>query len=273
MGRRALLLRREPDLHPPRSKQRATGSRMTSLPDWLLPVLLFGSAALYTSVGHAGASAYLASMAIVGVAPETMRPTALVLNIFVAGFSAIRFWRAGLVDRRLALWLIAGAAPLAFVGGAVKLPGDIYRPLVGALLIIAAIRLLLPIAVTANREPNPPHPALASAAGALIGLLSGLTGTGGGIFLSPILIFRGWAATRNASGIAITFILANSIFGLLGNLASVERLPPEIPIYVAAALLGALVGTALGVKRLPSGGILKALGVVLVIAGLKLILT
>jgi uncharacterized membrane protein YfcA len=108
--------------------------------EYLLPLLLFGSAALYTSVGHAGASAYLASMALVGVAPEVMRPTALVLNIFVAGFSAIRFWRAGLIDRRLALWLLLGAAPLAFLGGAIKLPGEIYRPLVGVLLIIAAIR-------------------------------------------------------------------------------------------------------------------------------------
>src|SRR5215204_4767816 len=164
--------------------------------DILLPALLFGSAALYTSVGHAGASAYLASMALVGLAPETMRPTALVLNIFVAGFSAIRFWRAGLVDARLALWLLLGAAPLAFLGGAIRLPGEIYRPLVGVLLIIAAIRLLLPIELTTNREPKRPHPALAVATGSLIGLLSGLTGTGGGIFLSPILIFGGWAATR-----------------------------------------------------------------------------
>ena len=241
--------------------------------DYLLPALLFGSAALYTSVGHAGASAYLASMALVGLAPEAMRPTALVLNICVASFSAIRFWRAGLVDARLALWLLAGAAPLAFLGGAIKLPGEIYRPLVGVLLIVAAVRLLLPIELTTNREPRRPHPALAALTGAIIGLLSGLTGTGGGIFLSPILIFCGWAATRNASGIAITFILCNSVFGLLGNLASVQQLPSELPIYLAAAMAGALVGTALGVKRLPSGMILKALGAVLVIAGLKLIFT
>ena len=241
--------------------------------DILLPLLLFGSAALYTSVGHAGASAYLASMALVGLAPEAMRPTALVLNICVASFSAIRFWRAGLVDARLAAWLLAGAAPLAFLGGAIKLPGEIYRPLVGALLIVAAIRLLLPLEIATNRDPKRPHPALAALTGAIIGLLSGLTGTGGGIFLSPILIFCGWAATRNASGIAITFILCNSVFGLLGNLASVQRLPSELPIYLAAAMAGALVGTALGVKRLPSGMILKALGAVLVIAGLKLIFT
>ena len=241
--------------------------------DYLLPALLFGSAALYTSVGHAGASAYLASMALVGLAPEAMRPTALVLNICVASFSAIRFWRAGLIDARLALWLLAGAAPLAFLGGAIKLPGEIYRPLVGVLLIVAAIRLLLPLEIATNRDPKRPHPALAALTGAAIGLLSGLTGTGGGIFLSPILIFCGWAATRNASGIAITFILCNSVFGLLGNLASVQRLPSALPIYLAAAMAGALVGTALGVKRLPSGMILKALGAVLVIAGLKLIFT
>jgi len=253
---------------------RAIGSVAMGIPaDYLLPALLFGSAALYTSVGHAGASAYLASMALVGLAPETMRPTALVLNICVASFSAIRFWRAGLVHARLALWLLAGAAPLAFLGGAIKLPGEIYRPLVGLLLIVAAIRLLLPLEIATNRDPKLPHPALAALTGATIGLLSGLTGTGGGIFLSPILIFCGWAATRNASGIAITFILCNSVFGLLGNLASVQRLPSALPIYLAAAMAGALVGTALGVKRLPSGMILKALGAVLVIAGLKLIFT
>ena len=187
-------------------------------------------------------------MALVGLAPEAMRPTALVLNICVASFSAIRFWRAGLIDARLALWLLAGAAPLAFLGGAIKLPGEIYRPLVGVLLIVAAIRLLLPLEIATNRDPKRPHPALAALTGAVIGLLSGLTGTGGGIFLSPILIFCGWAATRNASGIAITFILCNSVFGLLGNLASVQRLPSELPIYLAAAMAGALVGTALGVE-------------------------
>ena len=186
----------------------------------------------------------------------------------------IRFWRAGLVDARLALWLLAGAAPLAFLGGAIKLPGEIYRPARRrAPDRRRASACSCRSSSTTNRDPKRPHPALAALTGAVIGLLSGLTGTGGGIFLSPILIFCGWAATRNASGIAITFILCNSVFGLLGNLASVQRLPSELPIYLAAAMAGALVGTALGVKRLPSGMILKALGAVLVIAGLKLIFT
>ena len=127
---------------------------MASLADMLLPLLLVGSAALYTSVGHAGASAYLASMALVGVAPETMRPTALVLNIIVASFSAVRFWRAGLVDARLAPWL-AGAAPLAFLGGAINLPGEIYRPLVGAILSSPRSGCC-PAEI--GDEPRSPHP-------------------------------------------------------------------------------------------------------------------
>jgi uncharacterized membrane protein YfcA len=243
------------------------------LAEYLLPLLLFGSALLYTSVGHAGASAYLASMALVGVAPEAMRPTALVLNICVASFSVVRFWRVGLVDLRLVLWLVAGAAPLAFLGGAVQLPGDVYRPLVGGVLLIAAIRLLWPFDVGASKEPTRPHPIIALVTGSSIGFLSGLTGTGGGIFLSPLLILGGWSAVRNASGVAITFILCNSVFGLLGNYASVQRLPAELPVYLAATLLGAVLGTTLGVKRLPAPMILKALGAVLAIAGLKLILT
>ena len=246
---------------------------MASLADALLPLLLAASAVLYTSVGHAGASAYLAAMALVGVAPETMRPTALVLNIVGASFAAVRFWRAGLVDARLALWLALGAAPLAFLGGAITLPGHLYRPLVGLILLAAALRLLWPAEVTANRSTRPPHPLAAALAGAGIGFLSGLTGTGGGIFLSPLLIFGGWSATRTASGITITFILCNSAFGLLGNLASLQRLPPALPVYVGAVLIGALVGTALGTKRLPAPMVLKALGLVLVIAGLKLMLT
>lgn len=246
---------------------------MLASADLLLPLLLGLSAALYTSVGHAGASAYLASMALVGVAPETMRPTALVLNLVVASFSAVRFWRAGLVDARLALWLALGAAPLAFLGGALTLPGHFYRPLVGLMLWAAAVRLLWPIPLTVNRNPRPPAPPLAALTGAGIGFLSGLTGTGGGIFLSPVLLFGGWTATRAASGVAITFILCNSAFGLLGNLASLQRLPSALPVYVGAVLIGAVVGTALGVKRLPAPMILKALGVVLIIAGLKLVLT
>src|SRR3954466_2814616 len=135
---------------------------MASLADALLPLLLAASAALYTSVGHAGAPAYLAPIGPLGAAPETMRPTALVLNIVVASFAAVRFWRAGLVDARLALWLSLGAGPPPFLGGAITLPGHVYRPLVGLILLAAALRLLWPAEVTANRSTRPPHPLAAA---------------------------------------------------------------------------------------------------------------
>lgn len=240
-------------------------------PDIVLAVLMFLGAALYTSVGHAGASVYLALMALFGVAPEVMRPTALVLNILVSSFTSVRFVSAGFFKWR-ALWpFLAGALPMAFLGGSVQLPGAFYKPLVGVVLLIAAVRLLWPRELKTNADPIDPPVIPAILCGVGIGFLSGLTGTGGGIFLSPILLFMGWSATRTASGIAAVFILGNSTFGLLGNLASVNAVPAELPMYVIAVLAGAVVGTTLGIKKLPVDGIVKALGVVLIIAGLKLI--
>ncbi|MDX2141972.1 MAG: sulfite exporter TauE/SafE family protein [Rhodospirillaceae bacterium] len=237
----------------------------------ILAALMFLGAALYTSVGHAGASVYLALMALFGVAPEVMRPTALVLNVLVSTFTSFRFVAAGLFRWRTLWPFLLGALPMAFVGGAIQLPGQFYKPLVGAVLLIAAVRLLWPADFKPNQEPTDPPIVPAVLGGVAIGFLSGLTGTGGGIFLSPILLFMGWSATRAASGVAAVFILGNSSFGLLGNVASVKAVPDELPVYVLAVLAGAVVGTTLGIKKLPVAGILKALGLVLVIAGLKLI--
>lgn len=235
----------------------------------LAACMLLG-AALYTSVGHAGASAYIALMALIGVAPAVMRPTALALNILVAGFTSFRYLRTGLFRWRTLWPFLIGALPFAILGGAVQLPGQFYRPLVGAILIVAGVRFLWPKDVTSNQKPRDPPVIAAVAFGALIGLLSGLTGTGGGIFLSPILLFAGWSDTRAASGVAAVFILCNSIAGLLGNIAIVRSLPAELPIYAAAVMLGAIVGTTFGIKfAVPT--ILKALGLVLMIAGFKLI--
>ena len=188
----------------------------------LLAVCFFVGATLYTSVGHAGASAYIAAMALFGVAPETMRPTALVLNIFVSCYAAWRYASAGLFRWRTLWPFLLGAVPMAFLGGSIQLPGHYYRPLVGIVLLIAAVRLFLPGA-QANEEETRETPVLwGVAAGVAIGFLSGLTGTGGGIFLSPLLLFMGWAQPRTASGVAAVFILSNSVAGLLGNLASVR---------------------------------------------------
>lgn len=229
------------------------------------------AAALYSTVGHGGASAYLAIMALFSVAPESMRPTALALNLVVAGLGAWRFGKAGQIDWRLLAAFVAAAAPAAFVGGSMIVPPEVYRPLVGALLWAAAIRLFWQPVRLAEREPRPPSLAVALPVGASLGLLAGLTGTGGGIFLSPLIILFGWADARKTSGIAAGFIFINSAAGLAGNFASLRALPAELPWLVAAVAAGAAVGTWLGSARLPKPRLLQGLGLVLVIAGAKLI--
>jgi uncharacterized membrane protein YfcA len=185
-------------------------------------------------------------MALFGVAPAMMRPTALALNILVAGFTSFRYLRAGLFRWRTLWPFLIGAIPLAFVGGAIQLPGQFYRPLVGVILLIAGARFLWPKELTTNREPHDPPVWAGVLGGAAIGLLSGLTGTGGGIFLSPLLV--GWSATKPASGVAAVFILCNSAAGLMGNVAIVKGLPPNLPIYAAAVLAGAIIGTTFGIN-------------------------
>jgi hypothetical protein len=240
-------------------------------PTLLLAALFLVAALLYGSVGHAGASAYLASMALVGVAPEVMKPTALVLNILVAGIVTIRFARAGYVRPLALLPFLAGSVPAAFIGGGLALPATLYRPLVGAVLLVAAARFgWTASSAGADSPPRAPwHGAFASGAG--IGLLAGLTGTGGGIFLTPLLLAAGWAGTRFAAGTSAAFILANSISGLAGNLASVGSLPPAIPLWLGAAAVGGAIGSQLGSRRMPAPWIRRALAAVLLVAGLKLI--
>jgi uncharacterized protein len=243
---------------------------MPEISDLLLAACMFLGAALYTSVGHAGASAYIALMALFGVAPAVMRPTALALNILVASFTSFRYVRAGMFRWRVVWPFLLGAMPLAFIGGAIQLPGAYYRPIVGIVLLLGAARLLSPKELATNAEPRDPPVWAGVAGGAAIGLLSGLTGTGGGIFLSPLLLFLGWSATKPASGVAAVFILCNSIAGLAGNMAIVKALPPNLPLFAASVLLGAILGTTFGIQ-FASPTILKALGLVLIIAGFKLI--
>ena len=236
----------------------------------VLAGLFLAAAVLYGMVGHAGASAYLAAMALVGVAPEVMKPTALVLNIAVAILVTTRFARAGFVRPMALLPFLAGSIPLAFVGGAIHLPADVYKPLVGGVLLLAAARFGLVRGQPDEFPPRAPWP-LAIVSGAALGLLAGLTGTGGGIFLTPLLIAAGWAGTRFAAGSSALFILANSTSGLAGAIGSASALPAAMPLWLAAVAVGGLVGSELGSRRLPAVGIRRALGGVLLIAGLKLI--
>jgi len=240
----------------------------------VLMALLFAlGAALYSSVGHGGASAYIATMALFSVAPETMKPTALALNLLVAGFGAWRYWSKGLSNWKLVLAFAATATPAAFLGGGIHLPAIYYKPLVGILLWLAAARLLWQPNRIAKREPHLPSLAVSLPAGALLGLLAGLTGTGGGIFLSPLIILLGWEEPRRTSGVVAAFIFLNSAAGLAGNVASIGNLPSELPIFMAAVAAGTVLGTWLGVGRLPRLWLLRFLGAVLLVAGSKLLFT
>lgn len=239
---------------------------------WLLAALIFGAALLYSSVGHAGASGYLAAMALLGLEPGQMRPAALVLNILVATIGTIRFARAGLVVWSL-LWPFSlGAIPLAWLGGFLMLPTTCYRPLVGGMLMVSALRIVVHSSNDGVHVVRWPAVVVAMGCGAGIGLLSGLTGTGGGIFLSPLLLLMRWAETKETAGVAVTFILANSLAGLVGLLMHQPTLPSGIELWAVAAVLGGLIGSELGSRRLGNSILRKLLALVLVIAGLKMIL-
>lgn len=254
---------------------------MTPTDVLLLSLLILLAAALYSSVGHGGASAYLAAMALFGLAPAVMKPTALCLNLLVASLGTYRFWRAGFFSWRVFLPFAAASVPFAFVGGALTLPTNVYKQIVGAVLLFAAVRLFLHARAKAREggeadageadAPRLPPVWVAACFGAGIGFLSGLTGVGGGIFLSPLLLLMNWADVRRTAGVSAAFILVNSAAGLLGNLASVKALPAALPYLAAAAILGGLIGSELGSRRLPPPAIRKLLALVLVIAGAKLL--
>jgi uncharacterized membrane protein YfcA len=228
------------------------------------------AAALYASVGHGGASAYIALMALAGLAPEEVRPAALVLNILVAGLGAWRFVIAGRFDWR-AFWPFAVTAiPAAFLAGRVDVPEHVYRPLLAAALAAAALRYLLWPQIDALKASAPPRTLVALPAGAALGALAGLTGIGGGVYLSPLLVFAGWADAQRATGIAACFILVNSVAGLAGRASSLAMLPSYLPWLAAAALLGALIGTTWSLKGLSKSGVLRVLGLVLGLAAAAL---
>ena len=236
----------------------------------LLAFIAF-AALLYSSVGHGGASGYLAAMALFGLTPVFMKPAALAMNIAVAGLVFYRLWRAGYFDARLFWPFALGSIPLAFVGGALTLPGGVYKILVAVALLLAAARLLWKTQEHEVRTAPPVGIALASGAG--LGLLSGLTGVGGGIFLSPLLLLLRWANMRTTAAVSAAFILVNSIAGLAGHATVAVTWPAQLPLLMLAALAGAVIGSELAVRRLAPLTLRRVLGVVLVIAGTKLLMT
>ena len=240
---------------------------------WLTEILIVFAilvvAILYSSVGHGGASGYLAVMAFLAVTPNVTKPTALILNIFVASIAAFQFYRRSYFDWKVFAPFAALSVPMAFVGGMITLPTQIYRPLLGVVLLLAAIRLAWNFA--SEKAIVKPSIWLALIIGAIIGLLSGLVGVGGGIFLTPILLLTNWTETKKAAGISAMFILVNSIAGLLGNYAQIFTLPVNVWLWIAAAASGGLIGSSLGSGYFESITLRRVLAIVLLTAGVKLI--
>jgi uncharacterized membrane protein YfcA len=232
------------------------------------------AAFLYASVGHGGASAYIAAMAIAGIAPAEMRPVALQLNVLVSAIATLKFYRAGHFRWPLFWPFAVVSIPAAYLGGAITLPGTAYKILVGVVLLYAGWQLWW--SARAGEEMRPvrrlPVP-LAMAIGAVLGVLSGLTGVGGGIFLSPILLLFGWAGTKQTSAVAAPFILVNSLSALAAGFARNPALPPDYAWWLmAAVLVGGWAGAEYGSRRFANPLIRQVLAVVLGIAGAKMVL-
>jgi uncharacterized membrane protein YfcA len=235
----------------------------------LLSAAVLVVAFLYSSVGHAGASGYIAVMALAGLSPDFIKPTALILNILVACLSSWQFYRAGYFSWRLFWPLAVVSVPCAFLGGWLRLPTHLFNILLGLVLLYSAVRFLLP--TSPEREPVLPALPTCLGVGAGLGFVSGLTGVGGGIFLTPLLIIRNWARTRTASAVSAVFILVNSSAGLAGAAINGHTVSfPSFPL-AAAVLVGGAAGSYLGSHRFTVPLIKKLLSCVLTIAAMKLL--
>lgn len=227
---------------------------------------------LYSSVGHAGASGYLAIMALLSFQIDSIKPVSLVLNIVVSSIATYKFIKAGCFDKKVFLIFAATSLPMAFIGGYLKVDAYWFKILAGVFLILSGILLLIRQLIKSKdtiREINIP---LSLFIGAVIGLISGLLGVGGGIFLSPIVIMLGYTTIRNASGIAALFILCNSILGLAGHYLSLGNVPFEITYWVVAVTVGGWIGAHYGAKKFNNQVILILLCLVLLSAGVKFLL-
>lgn len=234
--------------------------------------IFFIIATLYSSVGHAGASGYLAVMALLSFAPASIKPTSLILNIVVATIASIKFLRAGYFDKKIFFSFIITSLPMAFIGGSITMNPQYFKLIAGLFLILSAF--LLPIKefmVKPHTFTKTMPLALGLIIGLVIGLISGLIGVGGGIFLSPIIILANWTTAKKASGISALFILCNSLAGLAGHISGLNKLSIHINYWVIAVVLGGVVGTYLGTKKFNNRWIIGCMFIVLLTAGLKFV--
>lgn len=235
-------------------------------------VILFFVAFLYASVGHGGASGYLALMALYGIAPQEMKPTALVLNLFVSMTSFIQYYRGHFFKRNIFLTVALASIPLAFVGGMITLDDSLYKRVLGVLLLFPVIRFFF-FRSPGEDELKPYNVFGAVAIGAVVGLLSGMIGIGGGIILSPLLILLKWTDQKQTAAISAAFIFVNSLSGLGGMLTQGITFNADMWLYIAVAFGGGLLGAYLGSKKLNQDALKYVLATVLVVAAYKLLFT
>lgn len=234
-------------------------------------VLLFLVAFLYASVGHGGASGYLALMAIFSIAPEVMKPTALLLNLFVSLISFIQFYRGGYFRLKLFLPFALASVPLAFVGGMVTVHAAVYKQILGALLLMPVVRFLFFSNIKVD-ELKKESTLLAILIGAAIGFLSGLIGIGGGIILSPVLLLLRWSDMKQTAAISALFIFVNSLAGLAGQFTKGIHFTTDMYVYVIVAFAGGVCGAYFGSVKFKQVILKYMLAVVLGIAAVKLLL-
>ncbi len=238
----------------------------------LFYILLFFVAFLYASVGHGGASGYLALMAIFGIAPDVMKPTALLLNLFVSLTSFIQFYRGQHFKWKLFLPFAIASIPMAYVGGLVTVDAMVYKKILGLLLIIPIARFLFFRNITID-ELKKPNIFLSLLIGAVIGLLSGLIGIGGGIILSPVLLLLKWSDMKQTAAISALFIFVNSIAGLAGQLTKGIQFSNDMYGYVVVAFIGGIFGAYFGSLRFRQDILKYMLAIVLMVAAYKLLFT
>jgi uncharacterized membrane protein YfcA len=235
-------------------------------------IAMFLVAFLYASVGHGGASGYLALMAISGFAPDVMKPTALMLNLFVSMVSFIQFYRGGHFIKRIFWPLAIASVPMAFVGGLIHIDDFVYKKILGLLLIIPVIRFLF----FSNIKPSELKQSNIAGLvliGAVIGFLSGLIGIGGGIILSPVLLLLKWSDMKQTAAISALFIFVNSLSGLSGQLITGITFSPNMFGLVAVAFAGGLAGAYFGSLKMKQVVLKNLLALVLMVASWKLIFT
>lgn len=238
--------------------------------DLLLHASILVLALLYSSVGHAGASGYIAAMTIAGIAIPEIRPAALMMNLGVSVFGMWHFIRGKHLHWQLTWPFLIAAIPLAFLGGMIPIPPKPLSLILGGVLLFSAIRFFLPTNACTS-EPRIPPRKVSLPSGAVLGLLAGITGTGGGIFLTPLLLISGWATPKTAAATSIVFIAGNSLSGLIGYGMTEQPIPWHLASLFPFALLGGFIGSRLGSFHLSSTTVRRLLAVVLLIAATKLL--